>query len=289
MLGPLTEDRSIFMKMRFFFYLLSMLSAGLMTSSAVAWGPLGHAEIGQAGVTAAEPGVRAAVAGILGVDSPAALDAAIDTACNWPDAVRETPEWAWTAPLHFVNIPRGVAHYDRQRDCPDGLCVTEGILRYAAELARPEPDGDEADPDRRWRAFAWLCHLVADLHQPLHAGFRDDRGGNQVDVKYRGETWDLHEFWDGVLARERYRDSGQSLQAAGDIPAWRPEQVATWTDESHALAETVAYPPDFVDGMEIDDGFADRSWALSLTQWRTAAGRLAAILDVVLAPTAPES
>jgi hypothetical protein len=275
------------MKMRLFYCLVTMLSASLGAVQAVAWGPQGHAVIGQAGVAATEPGVRAAVADLLDADSPAALDAAIDTACNWPDAVRETPEWSWSAPLHFVNIPRGVAHYDRQRDCADGLCVTEGILRYAAELARPAPDGDEADPDRHWRAFAWLCHLVADLHQPLHAGFRDDRGGNQVYVDYRGETYDLHEFWDGALAQERYAGSGP-LSAAPDIPAWRPEQVAAWTDESHALAETVAYPPDFVDGMEIDDDFADRSWALSLAQWQTAAGRLAAILDVVLAPTAPK-
>lgn len=129
---------------------------------------------------------------------------------------------------------------------------------------------------------------MGDLHQPLHAGFRDDRGGNEVDVEYRGETFDLHEFWDSVLAQERYADSGRSLQVAPGIPPWRPEQVAAWTDESQALARSAAYPPDFIDGMEIDDAFADRSWDLSLAQWRTAAGRLAAILDVVLAPAAPD-
>jgi hypothetical protein len=38
---------------------------------------------------------------------------------------------------------------------------------------------------------------------------------------------------------------------------------------------------------EIDDAFADRSWALVQSQWRKGARRLAAILDVVLAPDEP--
>lgn len=279
------------MNFRLFQAFVLALPALLGPGVALAWGPIGHAVIGQAAVQGADMEAQAAVAEILGAESPAALMDAIDTACNWPDAVRETGEWSWSAPLHYVNMPHGIARYDRQRDCPDGLCVTEGILRFAAELGRPELDGSDpdevaGDPPRRWRAFAWLCHLVGDLHQPLHAGVRDDRGGNLVNVRYRGETYNLHEFWDEVLAAERCdaecRAAAARAVPAAEIPRWGPADVAAWTGESHALAFSLAYPPGFTSGMEIDDGFADRSWSLTREQWRSAAARLAAILNAVL-------
>jgi len=268
-----------------------LLAAALAVASplASAWGPLGHAVIGQAGVAAADPAAQRAVAEILGTSTPVELQQALDTACNWPDAYRETHEGAWSEPLHYVNMPRGEARYDRERDCPDGLCVTEGIRKYAAELALP---AGALESRRRWEAFAWLCHLVGDLHQPLHAGYRDDRGGNTLTVRFRGETDDLHEFWDAMLSQAYYRQDfpaeGPPLSAAGGIPAFNPGDVAAWTEESHELAATAAYPPRFVDGMEIDEAFAVRSWALAARQWRKAAGRLAAILDVVLGP-APDT
>ena len=53
----------------------------------------------------------------------------------------------------------------------------------------------EAPKQQRKEAFAWLCHLAGDLHQPLHAGFADDRGGNNVDVFYNGEETNLLPIW----------------------------------------------------------------------------------------------
>jgi hypothetical protein len=204
--------------------------------------------------------------------------------------VREKPGWAWSAPLHYVNIPRGAADYRRERDCPDGLCVTEGILRFAAELDRSEL-GDGAvradDSESLWQAFAWVCHLVADLHQPLHAGFADDRGANTVEVEYRSEPLNLHQFWDSALAADRLRTEASwypEEASAGALPPWRPELVALWTEESHALAESSAYPPDPV----ITEAFAEASWALVRERWWVASERLAMVLETVLAPREPD-
>ena len=178
-----------------------------------------------------------------------------------------------------MNIPRHDSAYDRERDCPDGRCVTEGILHFASQLT-----WDGLEREKRWQAFAFTCHLVADLHQPLHAGFRDDRGGNTVDIEYRGEEWNLHQFWDGVLARERLGDEntmiGQLVEAvrADSKRGWQPTEVKAWTEESHALALRHAYP----DGKVIDEAFASRSWTLTLECWERAAGRLARLLNTVL-------
>ncbi|MGD8579617.1 MAG: S1/P1 nuclease [Lysobacterales bacterium] len=246
-----------------------------LPGSVFAWGHAGHAAIANAAFDLLDDRARSAVVDILGSDSPYAMD----EACNWPDRVRETPEWAWSAPQHFVNIPRSATHYDRQRDCPDGLCVTEAIKKYASALSGPQRDAQH-----RWQALAWVCHLVGDLHQPLHAGYRDDRGGNLVEVTFRGQLTNLHEFWDSELIRERMNEGADLERTAAPAVCkaarqrWNPESVDAWTDESHTLAATVAYPPN----PAIDEDFAQRSWPVVEQQLRRASCRLASVLNAVL-------
>jgi len=96
----------------------------LVPGQARAWGPLGHATIGSAAVLQLGAPARAELMGILAVEAEDELDEAVSEACFWPDTVRDSPEWSWSASLHYVNLPRTSDRYDRQRDCPDGLCVT---------------------------------------------------------------------------------------------------------------------------------------------------------------------
>jgi hypothetical protein len=267
------------MERRLFLCLASAAYALLGPAHSTAWGPLGHATIGNAAVQQLNAAERGQLMEILSVKSDDELSKAVSEACFWPDTVRDSPEWSWSAPLHYVNIPRSSDRYDRQRDCRDGICVTEGVLKYAAELGRPG-----LDRERRRQAFSWICHLVADLHQPLHAGFRDDRGGNRVDIVYHGEQSNLHRFWDSLLVRERLPDERsrrQAIEAASDHPVesrWNPSDVAHWTNESHTLAAERAYPATGV----IDAAFENASWTIIQRQWRRAAGRLSAVLREVL-------
>ena len=253
----------------------------LCTSNALAWGPVGHRVIGEAAFGLLDDAARAEVLVLLGLPPGADPGDALDEACNWPDTIREQPGWRWSAPLHYVNVARLGGGYQRERDCPDGRCVTEGILEYASRLGYGETTNGADD---RHQAFAFVFHLVADLHQPLHAGFRDDRGGNTVMVEYRGEEMNLHRFWDSGLVRTRLQDEGEMvswLTAVGARAAaqdWKPGDVVAWTDESHALAARFAYPTDSV----IDEAFADRGWSITVVQWERAAGRLAQVLNAVL-------
>jgi hypothetical protein len=263
---------------------LSFFTASLLlfvSVDTIAWGPEGHRVVGQAAFGLLDETARAEVLAVLDLPPGADPGEALDAACNWPDTIREQAGWRWSAPLHYVNVARLGGGYQRGRDCPDGRCVTEGILEFANRLGYPEATNGAED---RYQAFAFVCHLIADLHQPLHAGFRDDRGGNTVMVEYRGEEMNLHQFWDSGLVRTRLRDETamvNRLAAAGTGTAardWHPGDVVAWTDESHALAADSAYPA----GRVIDEVFADRSWTITVMQWERAAGRLAQVLNAVL-------
>ena len=81
--------------------------------------------------------------------------------------------------------------------------VTYFSLNFEAELS----DNALSQSQRR-QALAFLVHFVADVHQPLHVGRRDDRGGNSIKVNWRGKTFNLHQVWDsGLIADEKLSES----------------------------------------------------------------------------------
>lgn len=238
------------------------------------WGDDGHREVGTEALQHLDKKARSEFSRILGGDDSATIEAA----CNWPDDVRNTPQWEWSSPRHYVNIPRTSKTYKRERDCPDGECVTEAILLYTNQLTQAE-----LDPKLRWQALAWLCHLVGDLHQPLHAGYKDDRGGNQYDIRYRNEDVNLHYYWDTALVRAKLSaDNNWQRVVPPLVPPvplrWKPSSVAHWTSESHALVASAVYPPERL----ISESIADNHWHIVRQQWQKGAWRLAAILNATL-------
>ena len=200
--------------------------------------------------------------------------------CNWPDAYRATDEGAWSEPLHYINMVPGASLYERQRDCPVGKCVTEAIGLYAEQLGN-----SELTDEKRREAYGFVCHFVGDLHQPLHAGFGHDRGGNDFDIRFNGEDMNLHRFWDHSLIEQRSESwSGlyeQLRERSGppSRPTWRKEDVVSWTNESHEIASVYSYPQD----PEITDDFADQSWVRAQDQLAKGGKRLALVLNTVLA------
>lgn len=152
---------------------------------ALAWGPQGHRIIASLAEQQLTPAARKEVARLLAAEPGATLA----SVANWADEYRSAETAAW----HYVNFPRHVCVYSAHRDCPDGACVVEAIAQQTAVLQADTSDAS------RLAALKYLVHLVGDVHQPLHAGYRDDRGANtyQLQVFMRGSN--LHAFWDSGL------------------------------------------------------------------------------------------
>jgi len=255
-----------------------------------AWGKDGHTAIGTLAVAQLQPHARSELENII---QPGPLDGlAMEEACNWPDVMRNREEWDWSSPLHYVNIPRGDDTYDQSRDCPmpsDGAthpeprCATEAIKFYANRLNSQQITGLQ-----RWQAFAWVCHLVGDLHQPMHAGFADDQGGNLVEVTFNDAQVNLHRFWDSVLINEQAGNWQNLLDQLSVLPPvqvnsdWSHEMVNDWTSEIHTLTSTPGTMYPLTDN--IDEAFAQQSWTLIQAQIRLAAARLALVINSELEP-----
>jgi len=242
----------------------------------VAWSHDGHSAVGILTVDQLNADALLELGKIIDTQDEKALS----KACNWPDELRETEEGDSTSPFHYINIPRGSLTYLKARDCPEKQCVTEAIKHYAAELQNLQ-----AAKEQRWQAFAWLCHLTGDLHQPLHAGFADDRGGNNVDVVFESRQINLHRFWDYELINHHAGSAQKLVELLGGhseaavATSWSATMTDEWTSESHMLSQQFAYPP----STEIDEVWLQQSWQLAQKRISTAAQRLALIINSVLA------
>ena len=186
--------------------LLTGLITGLILPSllacdiAHAWGRYGHAVTGHIADAHLSDDSREAIAQLLGERSLADISA-------WADQIR--PDWRATAPFHFINGPVDeIEPTDAHWHPPQGNAHA-AILAYAEVLA----DEAQSERDRR-EALKFLVHFIGDLHQPLHAGFAEDRGGNDALILHQGELSNLHRYWDvTILNRHAQRYDARQLAA----------------------------------------------------------------------------
>jgi hypothetical protein len=219
------------------FGLLLALAATSGSGSALAWGPEGHRVVALIAERHLTPVAHAEVTRLLATEGGSDMAAL----ASWADDFRSTHRQ--TAPWHFVDIPLAAPGYDAARDCPENKCVVAKTNEFAAVLA------DRSTRDsKRALALKFLIHLVADLHQPLHAADHQDRGGNEVQVLYRGRWTNLHHLWDSELVLAAGGANAAALAAQLDravSPADRATLSAgtpvAWANDTHLQGVSVAY------------------------------------------------
>lgn len=203
--------------------------------------------------------------------------------CLWADEIRGRDEQydRWTT-SHYVNLPRGTTSFDMERDCAETLCIVEGIIESRATLeASSEVNRERLD------ALRFLSHFIGDIHQPMHAGYADDRGGNDTRITLFGRPTNLHAAWDyGLLehAGRDWLDLASDLYfeiSAADRAAWSSEDPGSWSEESFAIVLEGAY--DIGDG-EVGQAYYDANIAHLERRIQMAGVRLADWLDEILAP-----
>lgn len=254
-------------------------------SACFAWGGDGHKIIAQVASAHLSPSAQVGVNSLLeGKQLP--------DICTWADDIRSDPDYSWSEPLHYVNVPPGATGFDSNRDCSDGRCVVTAIGKYVTTL-----EDKRAAVQERREAIKFVVHFVADVHQPLHTGFRRDKGGNDIRVRFFHEESNLHHVWDELIIKktgkkwEEYGDALEKKILASDVAIWSSNMdPAAWASESFTLATTNAYPipKDSQLGQEYY-----RKNLLVINQRLSMAGiRLAALLNRVFdsrPSTAPET
>lgn len=187
-----------------------------------AFGPTGHLIAGRVAETHLCPAAARRLSPLLGGWSLA-------TAGLWPDIIRSDPAWEHSRSWHYLNVD------DRTSISRVAASSGDNVL---AALARFESQlGDAGLPLRqRQEALRFVVHFVADIHQPLHVGRADDRGGNLQPVRLpgSGKPGNLHAVWDGELLLSGEAEAPWTAARYSAGP-WAYTHPAAWAEESRSL------------------------------------------------------
>jgi len=242
------------------------LALALVAGLAHAWGTQGHQVIALLAEQQLTPKAKEQVQVLL-VLEPGATLASIST---WADEHRNPTTAAW----HYINFPKSSCTYDADRDCPDGNCVVEAINRQMDVLA------SRATNEKRLAALKYVVHLVADVHQPLHAGYGEDRGGNtyQLQAFMRGSN--LHALWDTGLIKNLDMTNETLVAKLGLVPSLANVVqlgAAGIAEESCKIVGTPGFYPD----RKVGADYIERFTLVMEQRLAAAANRLAAMLNRV--------
>ena len=239
-----------------------------MAQSVFAFGTEGHEVVALVADRQLTPDVRAQVALILSNESGATLS----SISNWADQTRDRSTAAW----HYVNMPRGSdCVYVAPRDCPGGNCVVGALVAQVARLRA----GTGED---RLQALKYMVHFIGDIHQPLHAGFADDKGGNTFQLQAFGKGTNLHAVWDTGMVRDV--DPRSSSLAATLLSSAAPSSTLSFAPDQWAKESClIVNRPDFYpEGHKLSDAYVQRFEPVVIGRLYVAGLRLGAILNDAL-------
>ena len=220
------------------FALFSLAQLSVVQST-WAYGALGHKTVAALAWQQLTPFAKQNVERILGEGQSAFVNAS-----TWADEIKSDDRFNYLKPLHYVNLPKNSKTYVASRDCKKDRCIVEAIKDFSQILKT----GSEK---KKRLALRMVIHLIGDIHQPLHAGLKEDRGGNWYEVKYKRKTTTLHKAWDHQLVKRQ----GKNWQAvSGKLKDYEITNKAlnpvTWAQDSHAIAVGSLYQ--VVEGEKMD-------------------------------------
>ncbi|MBI5086812.1 MAG: S1/P1 nuclease [Acidobacteria bacterium] len=203
-------------------------------SSLFAWGREGHRLIAHLASQHLNAKARAEIARLL------APGESLDSVAAWADEIR--PQRKETSTWHYINIPVTAPRGDWKKYCPETGCVAGIIGEMQSRLQNP----NLAAPERT-AALKFLVHFAGDLHQPLHAGDRGDRGGNDVQSVFFNKPTNLHSVWDTpILETAIQRDPSLKARLERRAGFWERRRLAKgsvpdWAWEARDVSRDVAY------------------------------------------------
>lgn len=237
------------------------------TAQVLAWGPTGHRAIGAIAEKHLTKKARKAVQRILGTE-----DLAI--ASTWMDDVRSDDAYDHTHDWHWVTIADGSTYAAMEKN-PDGD-VVETIGRMRGLLL-----SDTATAAHKREALRTLVHLIGDMHQPLHVGRGDDKGGNDFQVQWFKKGSNLHRVWDSEMIERKdlsYTELAASLDhaTASEIASWQAGSTAQWAEEALQYRARI-YPAE--SGTDLGYEYLYQNWSLVEQQLLKGGIRLAGVLN----------
>lgn len=252
--------------MKQFFSVVCMSFLLLSHNSSFAWGKIGHSIVPQVAFTYLDENTKQIVLKYLDGMS-------IESAATWMDDMRSEASLSYLKPWHYVNLDKDATYQPSTED---------NILNKLGDVLKQLRNAQNMKPADVKQALLYLFHLVGDLHQPLHAGYGSDIGGNNVEVSFMGTKSNLHSVWDSKIIE--YKNT-----TAKDCMAWyngfTKDELADYKriDILHWFEQSRSYLPQIYkfSNATLDAAYVEANTPIVEKQLLIAGIRLASVLTEV--------
>ena len=194
------------------------------------WGPTGHRTLTQIADNHLKRKVKRKIAKLLEGKSLAYVS-------TYADEIKSDKRYRKFSAWHYVNFPFNVKYQDSKKSKYGDLAV--GITTCIAKIK-----DETASKEDKTFYLKLLVHLIGDLHQPLHVGHAEDRGGNDIQVQWHNRGTNLHHVWDEDMINTwdmSYTEFSKDLDHFNkkEIKQIQSGTVVDWINETQKLAQQV--------------------------------------------------
>lgn len=242
----------------------SMILVLGLPNKCFAWGASGHKIVAKIAWNLLKPNVKDSVSLYL-------KQLTLADVANWMDEIRGDQTYAYMSSWHFIDIEKG------GKFNPDSTDNIIGALRMAISQLknRQNLSAQQVEMD-----IKILTHLVGDLHQPLHTGYPDDRGGNLISVFYNNNGTNLHKVWDTDIIEAEIINAPTTWSNVGqfnkeEYQELRKVNLENWLNDSRSKLDLVY---DFK-GDNLNHKYAEKNVPLIEKQLLIGGIRLASVLN----------
>ena len=194
------------------------------------WGVTGHRTIGEIAEKHLSKKAQKQIADLLQGQGLAFVS-------TFGDEIKSDKKYSKYYTWHFVNFPFDTKYENSKKDKNGDIVM--GIEYCIKTLKDPK-----ASQEDKVFYLKFLVHLIGDLHQPLHVGRSEDKGGNDIKVLWHYKKSNLHRVWDSEMI-EFYNMSYTELSSNkkqlsnAQIESIAQGSVLDWTYESQGLAKKI--------------------------------------------------
>lgn len=192
------------------------------------WGATGHRTVGKIAEDYLKNKTKRKIAELLNGESLALVS-------TFGDDIKSDESYRKYNTWHYVNMPFGVKYQDSEKNSKGDAVA--GIEKCKEVIL----DASATKEDKVFH-LKMLVHLIGDLHQPMHVGRSEDKGGNDIQVQWFNRGTNLHRVWDSDMINQFNMTYTELADNANKISKEQVKflqkgTVADWANETqqHAI------------------------------------------------------
>ncbi len=218
------------MKTKIIYVLVALMTFSFNVNASKKWGQTGHRVVGKIADEYLTGKAKREIRKLLKRKSLAFVS-------TYADEIKSDKRYDEFYTWHYINMNLDENYADSEKN-PKGDLVTG--IEYCKKIIQ---DKNASDDDKAFY-LKLLIHLIGDLHQPMHIGKREDKGGNDIKLKWHYKDTNLHRVWDSDMI-DGFDMGYVELAENADyltkkqVKAMQEGSIEDWVNEVHVLSNEI--------------------------------------------------